>query len=129
MRKRIIWNEEEIRKELRRMDQLTGLSGATLPIRFNEAWATLGSYRLIGRKAGGFCFSNRYLQDPDFTPEEALDTIRHEYAHYMDYELYGNTGHGRTWKACCCRWARSRSASTTVRRGAPCAACTRGRTR
>lgn len=93
------WNEASIRKELARLDEKTGLNGASLPIHFNNAKRTLGMY---GPKNGGvFCFSNYYFQDPEWPVEEALDTIRHEYAHHMDHVIYGNLGHGATWKHCC----------------------------
>lgn len=39
-----IWNEAAIRKEFARLDAKTGLKGATLPIIFNNAKCTLGSY-------------------------------------------------------------------------------------
>lgn len=35
------------------------------------------------------------------TYEKMLDTIAHEIAHALDYEFFGNMGHGHTWKACC----------------------------
>lgn len=92
-----IWNENNIRKELARLDAKTGLAGATLPITFSNAKCTLGSYSA----AGAFRFSRKYFEDPSWPMEEALDTIRHEYAHYMDHMIYGNMGHGVTWKKCC----------------------------
>lgn len=94
-----IWNEERIRSELARLDIKTGLKGARLPIRFNHAKNTLGSFSVIQGEV--FTFSNYYFQNPDWPVEAALDVIRHEYAHYMDYELYGNMAHGKTWKKCC----------------------------
>ena len=33
-----------------------------------------------------------------FPIEEKINTIRHEYAHYMDYFLNGSTSHGPRWK-------------------------------
>lgn len=33
----VIWNEETIREELRRLDLKTGLRGAELPIKFGKA--------------------------------------------------------------------------------------------
>lgn len=48
----------------------------------------------------------RYLfpyipEDIYFPVEEAIDTIRHEYAHYMDFVLNGKLGHSTSWKQCC----------------------------
>lgn len=95
----VIWDEAAIRAELARLDGITGLQGASLPIRFTNARCTLGSF---SRENGGsFSFSNFYYQDPDWPRECALDTIRHEYAHYLDHTKYGGGGHGKTWKRCC----------------------------
>ena len=78
-----IWTETAIRKEFARLDAKTGLKGATLPISFGNAKCTLGSYSSAG--GGAFRFSRHYFDDPLWPIEEALDTIRHEYAHYMDH--------------------------------------------
>lgn len=39
-----IWNEARVRDELKCLDQKTGLCGAELPIVFNNAKRTLGSF-------------------------------------------------------------------------------------
>lgn len=97
-----IWNENDIRKGLARLDAKTGLAGATLPLTFGNANCTLGSYSAVG----AFRFSRKYFEDPSWSIEEALDTIRHGYAHYMDHMIYGNMGHGASWKKCCLEvWA------------------------
>ena len=93
------WTEHAIREELAKLDKKTGLCGAKLPIRLNRAKNTLGSFS--SADGGSFQFSNYYFQDPNWPVEEALDTIRHEYAHYMEFTLYGHGGHGPTWKLCC----------------------------
>lgn len=94
-----IWNEATIRKEFARLDTKTGLKGATLPITFNNSKRTLGFYSISN--GGAFRFSRYYYDDPSWPIEAALDIIRHEYAHYMDHMIYGNCGHGTTWKKCC----------------------------
>ena len=96
-----IWDEEAIRKEMERLDALTGLSGAKLPIKLTDGEHVIGCYH--GEKDGRFTFSKKYFFDPEWAEEEALDTIRHEYAHYMDHMLYGIGGHGTTWKMCCAK--------------------------
>ena len=96
---KIVWNETEIRKEMTRLDAVTGLRGASLPISFNNSERTLGMY--CGENGGRFVFSNFFFQNPDWPVAEVLDTIRHEYAHYMNHKLYANRGHGATWKHCC----------------------------
>ena len=94
-----IWNEAAIRRELASLDAKTGLKGAKLPISFGNAKGTLGSY--TSANGGAFRFSRHYFDDATWPVEEALDTIRHEYAHYMDHMVYGNMGHGVSWKRCC----------------------------
>ena len=96
-----IWNEDSIREELAKLDSITGLSGAKLPIKFTNGRYYLACYH--GDGEGRFSFSKRYFMDPEWAVEEALNTIRHEYAHYMDHVIYGNFGHGETWKICCAK--------------------------
>lgn len=95
----VIWNEETIREELRRLDLKTGLRGAELPIKFGKAKSYLGLYYQTEGK--GFYFSTYYFENPDFQVESALDVIRHEYAHYMNHIVYNGYGHDKTWKKCC----------------------------
>lgn len=99
----IIWSESRIRDEIKRLDQKTGLCGAELPIVFDNRKQTLGSFSVESGKAKMFRFSIHYFQNPDFPVEEAVDCIRHEYAHYLDFMLNGKLGHSSTWKQCCIR--------------------------
>ena len=97
-----IWTEYRIRQELRALDRKTGLKGAELPIRFtNNEKATLGKYS--SAEGGCLYFSNYWFQNPTWSRKMAVDTIRHEYAHYMCRQRYGarGSGHGPAWKNCC----------------------------
>ena len=101
----MIWTKEMIQAELQRLDGITGLKGAQLPIELKAQRGVLGSFRHT--KAGvplQFVFSTYYLDDPEFSRSQAYDLIRHEYAHYMDLALNGaerSGGHGEGWKQCC----------------------------
>lgn len=98
----MVWTEDAIRAEFRRLDKKFGLDGASLPIIFNKARCTLGQFcGTVSGEPKCFRFSKVYFDDPKFPVKEALDTIRHEYAHYMEFMLYGKTGHGPRWKKCC----------------------------
>lgn len=98
----MIWDKERIRKELRRLDRITGFDGASLPILFENCRSHLGIFYSKDAVHGmHFRFSNPWFQNPDWPVEAAIDVIRHEYAHYLDLMQYGNLGHGRTWKSCC----------------------------
>lgn len=100
------WTIERIREEIARLDEMTGLNGRSLDITIGNAKYTLGSFHFIGTKPTGFRFSAYFFERDDFSESEALNLIRHEYAHYMDLVLNGNAGdrvHGESWKACCRR--------------------------
>lgn len=112
-RENFVWNEQTIREELARLDKKTGLEGAKLPIKYVECGNFLGCFR--GNAKTDRCyfeFHLGYFHDPDFSYEEAVNVIRHEYAHYMDWMYYGIMPfgrriygkydcHGETWKMCC----------------------------
>lgn len=99
--KEVYWTEDMIREELTRLDRITGLKGSSLRILFNNSKGRLACYSILKGLPGEFIFSDFYFKSDNFPAEEALDTIRHEYAHYMDRVLYGGTGHSNTWKKCC----------------------------
>lgn len=96
-----IWDEKSIREVFEELDKSTGLSGAELPIYFGNAKGTLGCF--IIKNGPAFRFSDYWFKDPEWPEESALDVIRHEYAHYMDWSLTGYTSHGSSWKTCCIR--------------------------
>lgn len=101
---KVIWSEDRIRAEIIRLDKKTGLEGAKLPILFSNTKRTLGQFFPPRPDAGApmfFRFSHHWFQNPDWCEEMAVDTIRHEYAHYMDWMLNSICGHGPTWMACC----------------------------
>lgn len=96
-----LFDETKIQNELKRLDDITGFSGAKLPIKFGNAKRTLDRFVYSNKDSLAFYFSNHYFLDSTFPVEEKLDTIRHEYAHYMDYMLTGSSSHGSNWKKCC----------------------------
>lgn len=96
------WPREVIRQEIRRLDQQTGLNGADITIRLYEEREPLGCFTFIDPVRMTFGFSATRFEEPTFTRAEALDVIRHEYAHFMEYRLFGeSTDHGPNWKLCC----------------------------
>ncbi len=100
------WTEAMIRKELQRLDQMTGLHGNGLIVDFGNAKRSLGCFITREGKSHKFRFSRKYFEDENFSRHEAYDVIRHEYAHYMNQELNGDKmdgGHGEMWKECCRR--------------------------
>ena len=98
------WTEDRIREEIRRLDGITGLNGAAFPIRFTDAKNRLASWNSKKKGDRFFEFSTYYYDDPFWPRAAAIDTIRHEYAHYMDEELNPpGKMHGKGWKECCAR--------------------------
>ena len=91
--------DERIRREICRLDGITGLHGADLPVTYNRSKHTLGCFHCLEKPY--FTFSLFWFEDPKWPEQSFLDVVRHEYAHYMNWELYGGTDHGKSWKACC----------------------------
>lgn len=101
------WTVEKIRAIIRRLDEKTGLNGASLAIDFRCNGWFYGLYHLHPR---AFSFNRKFFNDPRTKEAEVLDIIRHEYAHY--YQDVANlakyvghsareTSHGDDWKWAC----------------------------
>lgn len=101
-KRQLRWPKEAIRAEISRLDGITGLKGAAVTIRLYPEPEPLGCFTFIDPVRMTFGFSFTRFEDPKFTTAEALDVIRHEYAHFMEYKLFGeSTDHGPNWKECC----------------------------
>ena len=61
--------------------------------------ALVGRATLGGPKAGTVDISTQAFCVDSVPEDELRDTIRHELAHLMAYELEGDRGHGAAWKA------------------------------
>ncbi len=92
--------QSRILNELKRLDAITGLHGANVPFSFFNRKNTFGMF-VPGRGKMEFRFSKTLFEDPLLPDETKVDTIRHEYAHDMDYIQLGHCSHGPTWKHCC----------------------------
>ena len=87
--------ERLIREEYSRLDGLSHLNGSELPIAFEYTLQVYGDFNTHDKR---FCFAVQSFADG----ENALDNIRHQYAHYMSCQLYGAVRpHGPEWKKCC----------------------------
>jgi predicted SprT family Zn-dependent metalloprotease len=56
------------------------------------------------RTAGRAIYGERTIMIKDAIldfPDQLDDTLRHEVAHFLAYDKYGESGHGTTWKLCC----------------------------
>lgn len=116
-RMRLLQNEipvltAQIRKLYAEFDKKFHLHGADVPITFSCDKEVLGSYTRpgIGEKEH-FHFSLLfvgYAVDKPLSKEDRLDIYKHEYAHYMQYNMdiprqyeWQPGIHGSAWKYCC----------------------------
>ena len=102
--KKFVYYAKLIKDEIKRLDEKTGLNGSSRPFVINNEIHTLAAYKYRrGKEAGvgDFVFSEYYFNDPNWPIEEAKDTVRHEYAHFMDATKNGFSSHGASWKKCC----------------------------
>lgn len=107
------WSVDDIREVIRSLDERTGLNGAALPIYLCKSLgdgSTLGSYSSgVGNDKHWRCFSFSlaYFNDDKFEDMAAIDTIRHEFCHFVVDELdlkevfNDNDSHGTAWKTIC----------------------------
>lgn len=101
-KKQTKWPRERILEEIRCLDAKTGLNGAKVTIRLYADAEPMGCFTFIDPIRMTFGFSSTRFEEPGFTDMEALDIIRHEYAHFMEYMIYGiSSDHGEQWKDCC----------------------------
>lgn len=103
------WTEEKFRFVIKNLDKKTGLSGAELRIELTEHDDSIAAFCHNGDKAYfRFCVSR--FNDPEFKELAAIETIRHEYAHYythaanLDEWIYDPRrlgGHEKSWEYAC----------------------------
>ena len=105
-------HEAQIRALFQTLDRRFGLRGASVPIRFGYDEAVLGSYTpASSHEKEGFYFSLLfigYAVKKPLSKEDRLDLYKHEYAHYMQYNMkipaqynWQAGKHGSAWKYCC----------------------------
>lgn len=76
------WTVDKIRSIIRKLDEKTGLNGASLSITISGSGRSLGYYQYAAPKSFGF--NRKFFNDPLTKESEVIDVIRHEYAHYYD---------------------------------------------
>lgn len=102
----------QIRALYEELDRKFGLCGAKIPIRFGFETDLLGSYTRNGiGEEEHFHFSLLfigYAVEHPLGKEDRMDLYRHEYAHYMQYNMeipkqytFQPGIHGSAWKYCC----------------------------
>ena len=105
-------HEAQIRALFQTLDRKFGLRGSSVPIRFGYDEAVLGSYTpASAHEKEGFYFSLLfigYAVKKPLSKEDRLDLYKHEYAHYMQYNMkipaqynWQAGKHGSAWKYCC----------------------------
>ena len=105
-------HEAQIRALFQTLDRKFGLRGSSVPIRFGYDEAVLGSYTpASAHEKESFYFSLLfigYAVKKPLAKEDRLDLYKHEYAHYMQYNMkipaqynWQAGKHGSAWKYCC----------------------------
>lgn len=104
------WTIEKFKIVLKCLDLKTGLSGTTLDVYFMNDEGVVGCFDFSSEK-WSFGFSKKTFNDPNFKEAAAIETIRHEYAHYYNHvaklgELLpcykqSPSGHGDDWAFAC----------------------------
>jgi SprT protein len=72
---------------------------SALPVRFDLSGRTAGMFKLEGRR--GWIRYNPWIF-AKYYDENLRDTVPHEVAHFVVYEMYGTRGikpHGKQWRA------------------------------
>ena len=111
-----MWTIRDIRKEMNRLDKISGMDTSNIPIRTSGRMTkTLGQCRYIYNSANDFYhvkeFTFSTILMNSATEEHFLDTVRHEYAHaYNVIKEHAIVGHGPKWKAAAIRFGASPSA-------------------
>ena len=106
------WTKGLIREVISYLDEKTGLYGAEYPIRLGMSdWRNrLGYFRYGSPGEGEFFFNTDYFNRDWFREEDAIETIRHEYAHYYVWATgmerwipneKNRKHHGAPWKYAC----------------------------
>ncbi|MBQ3004643.1 MAG: SprT-like domain-containing protein [Clostridia bacterium] len=95
-----VWTVEDFRRELKKIDdyvfetQGIELAGAEFEIKINDRMEKI--YGLCDCVNMRFTFSSRFFNS-DIPESCAIDVIRHEYAHYYAYAVFGDFCH-HNWK-------------------------------
>lgn len=102
----------EIRFLYQKLDRQLGLNGARIPITFGFDTDRLGAYTPgFGQDEEEFHFSLLfigYCVAKPLSKDDRMDLYKHEYAHYMQYNMdipdkynWQPGIHGSAWKYCC----------------------------
>ena len=102
----------EIRFLYQKLDRQLGLNGARVPITFGFDTDRLGAYTPgFGQDEEEFHFSLLfigYCVTKPLSKDDRMDLYKHEYAHYMQYNMdipdkynWQPGIHGSAWKYCC----------------------------
>jgi len=104
--------KREIVAMYKKFDKQFGLHGADIPMVFKYDEKVLGAYTpgIAGQKEQFYfsLFFIGYCNSNNLSREDKLDLFKHEYAHYMQYNmeipkeyLFQPGKHGSDWKYCC----------------------------
>lgn len=110
--KEIAIHSAKIRDLYSRLDRLSGLDSSSIPIEFGYDKEVLGKYQnKTANQKELFYFSLMFIGygvPKPLNPEDRIDLYKHEYAHFMQYNMeipqkyqWEPGIHGSAWKYCC----------------------------
>ncbi len=94
------WNLKDVEKIIKELDEKTDMEGAKIKIRQSSAKKSMGLFRYYkGGEIIDFAFSKDLLRYA--TEEELRDVVIHEYCHYWQLMIEGETGHNKRFSDLC----------------------------
>lgn len=92
--------ERFIRIEMINLDKITGISTMKSAIIITNSCDLAGTYSPY-TSPERFSFSRYFFTDTNISTDILIYIVRHEYAHCLNFRLYGKSGHDLWFKHCC----------------------------
>lgn len=101
------WSIENIvkmmKEDIRKYNELTGNKAVfEIPVEFNGRLKTTLAYFQYSNKSARKISIGKVIFEDQYTDEQRIDTLKHELAHYIAYQIYGpGQGHNENWASIC----------------------------
>ena len=101
------WSIENIvkmmKEDIRKYNELTGNKAVfEIPVEFNGRLKTTLAYFQYSNESARKISIGKVIFEDQYTDEQRIDTLKHELAHYIAYQIYGpGQGHNENWASIC----------------------------
>ena len=101
------WSIENIvkmmKEDIRKYNELTGNKAVfEIPVEFNGRLKTTLAYFQYSNESARKISIGKVIFEDQYTDEQRIDTLKHELAHYIAYQVYGpGQGHNENWASIC----------------------------